>query len=96
MCLADPPPPPRTARQFDDVPLSVVFGEPVSQNRGPRLDSPCRLFAGLGFLPLFAENLDVLIAKTLENHVFFDGNIGEQRGNARKCKEMRGGNRKST
>ena len=40
--------PPRTARQFDDVPLNVVFGEPVSQNRGPRLDSPCRLFCWLG------------------------------------------------
>ena len=24
--------------------------------------------------------------------VFFAGNTGEQRGNARKCKEMRGGN----
>ena len=85
MCLADPPPPPRTARQFDDVPLSVVFGEP--QNRGPRLDSPCRLFAGLGFLPLFAENLDVLIAKTLENRVFLMeilGSKGKMQGSARK------------
>ena len=40
--------------------------------------------------------LDVLIVKTLENRVFLAGNIGEQKGNARKCKEMRGGNRKST
>ena len=65
---------------IDDVPLNVVFGEPVSQNRGPRLDSPCRLFcffAGLGFLHPFAENLekdsllvDVLFAKTLEKRVF--------------------------
>ena len=50
-----PPPPPRTARQFDDVPLNVVFGEPVSQNRGPRLDSPCRLFCWLGLPASFCR-----------------------------------------
>ena len=45
----------RTARQFDDVPLNVVFGEPVSQNRGPRLDSPCRLFCWLGLPASFCR-----------------------------------------
>ena len=47
--------PPRTARQFGDVPLNVVFGEPVSQNRGPRLDSPCRLFCWLGLPASFCR-----------------------------------------
>ena len=75
-----------------DNPSNVVFGELVSQNRGPRLDSPCRLFAGLGFLPPFAENIGKTLCfctselqKKLENLCF-----------ARKCKEMRGGHRKST
>ena len=53
--VATPPPPLRTTRQFDDVPLNVVFGEPVSQNRGPRLDSPCRLFCWLGLPASFCR-----------------------------------------
>ena len=41
--------------------------------------------------------LDILFAKTPEKTVFFlRENTGEQRGNARNCKEMRGGNRKLT
>ena len=80
-------PPPLPLRPRDDVPLNEVF----SQTRGPRLDSPCRLFAGLGFLPPFSEKrknsvfLDVLIAKTLEKPCFWRQILGSK---ARKCKEM--------
>ena len=48
----------------------------MSQNMAFRLDCPCRLFAGLGFLPPVAENLEKLcvfgrpIAKTLRKRVF--------------------------
>ena len=83
---------PPSARQFDDVPLNVFFGEPVSQNRGPRLDSRCRLFAGLRFLPPFAENLEKLCVSgrpTCENagnRVF----CSKYWGAKGKCKEVQG------
>ena len=82
--------PPRTARQFDDVPLNVVFGEPVSQNRGPRLDSPCRLFCWLGLPASFCRKSGKTqcfwtssLRKRWKNRVFFAGNTREQRGSAR-------------
>ena len=42
---------------------------------------------GLGFLPPFAENLDILFAKTWENRVCFCGKILGAKG---KCKEVQG------
>ena len=42
----------QTARlQLARVPLEIVFGEPALQNRGPRLESPCRL----GFSASFSQ-----------------------------------------
>ena len=82
--------PPRTARQFDDVPLNVVFGDPVSQNRGPRLDSPCRLFCWLGLPASFCRKsgktqcfLTSSLRKRWKNRVFLReilGSKGEVQG----------------
>ena len=81
--------PPRTARQFDDVPLNVVFGEPV-KTVVPGSIPPAGFFAGLGFLHPFAENLensmflDVLFAKTLEKNRVCCGKYWGAKG---KCKD---------
>ena len=66
----------RHARKFDDAPLNVVFGEPVSPNRGPRHEFPCQLFL---LLPK--------IWKTREKTVFLRemlGSTGETQGSTRE------------
>ena len=90
MYLADPPPPPRTARQFDDVPLNVVF------EQGFQARFPLPALCCVGVPASFCRKSGRPTFENAGKPCFFEGNIGEQRGNARKCREMRGGNRKST
>ena len=69
----------------------AAFGEPVSQNRGPRLDSPCRLFCWLWLPASFCRKSGKTqcfwtssLRKRWKNRVFVCGKYWGAKG---KCKD---------